>query len=136
MPEVPAWLTVASSLITLLVGNLLKPVFDFGAQRAENAAKAAERLRDDMLKYAAEVRAENKAIKAQNDELRRYYAQTANSLIDFRTFVLTEAGRAQYHHDRSEHEEVAKRLDSLIGGAQRLQLPLGGHNVPTETDAR
>ena len=135
MPDVPAWLAFVLSPVLVLVGNLAKPLFDFGARRVESAVRAAEALRDDMLKYAAEVRAENKAIKAQNDELRRYYAQTVNSLIDFRAFVMTEAGHAQFHNDRKEHDEVARHLDNLIGGAKRLQLPLGGHSVPTETDA-
>jgi len=136
MPDVPAWLAFVLSPVLVLVGNLAKPLFDFGAKRVESAVKAAEALRDDMLKYAADVRAENVVIRQQNEEIRRHYLQTASSLVDFRTFVMTEAGHAQFHNDRKEHDEVAKHLDNLIGGAKRLRLPLGGHSVPTETDAR
>ena len=135
MPDVPAWLAFVLSPVLVLLGNLAKPLFDFGARRVESAVKAAEALRDDMLKYAADVRAENVVIRQQNEEIRRHYLQTASSLVDFRTFVMTEAGHAQFHNDRKEHDEVAKHLDNLIGGAKRLRLPLGGHSVPTETDA-
>lgn len=135
MPDVPAWLAFALSPVLVLVGNLAKPLFDFGARRVESAVKAAEALRDDMLKYAADVRAENVVIRQQNEEIRRHYLQTASSLVDFRTFVMTEAGHAQFHNDRKEHDEVARHLDNLIGGAKRLRLPIGGRNVPTEPNA-
>lgn len=126
MPEVPAWLTVALAIITGLVGNFAKPLFDFGARRAEAAVKSAETVRDDMMRYAQEVRSENAVLRAQHQETRRYYYKTANALIDFRTFVLSEAGKAQYHNDRKEHGQVGKHLDEIIGGAKRLQLPIEG----------
>lgn len=136
MPDVPAWLTIVLSTVAGLAGNLAKPLFDFGARRAEATLKAAEALRDDMMRYAAQVRADHDVLSRQHEEMRRYYIQTANSLVDFRTFVMTEAGHAQFHNDRKEHDEVARHLDNLIGGAKRLRLPIGGHSVPTETDAR
>lgn len=135
MPDVPAWLAFVLSPVLVLVGNLAKPLFDFGARRVESAVRAAEALRDDMLKYVVEVRSENATLKSQHEEMRRWYIQTANVLVDFRAFVMTEARHAQLHNDRKEHDKVARHLDNLIGGAKRLQLPLGGHSVPTETNA-
>lgn len=143
MPDVPAWLTIVLSALTGLAGNLAKPMFDFRASRetikasaaakqAENAVAAAEKLRDSMLEYVAEVRVENAGIRQRLDYLEDYNARLIANHSDFRTFVLTEAGHAQFHNDRKEHEQVAKHLDNLIGGAKRLQLPLGGRNVPTE----
>lgn len=136
MPDVPAWLTIVLSTVAGLAGNLAKPLFDFGARRAEATLKAAEALRDDMMRYAAEVRAENAGIRQRLDYLEGYNARLIANHSDFRAFVLTEAGHAQFHNDRKEHDEVARHLDNLIGGAKRLRLPIGGHSVPTETDAR
>lgn len=125
MPEVPAWLTVALAIITGLVGNFAKPLFDFGARRAEAAVKAAESLRDDMLQYAAQVRADQQVVTQQFNEVRQHYIEAANTLIDFRTFVLAEAGKAQSYNDRKEHEQVGRHLDNLIGGAKKVRLPFG-----------
>jgi hypothetical protein len=136
MSEVPTWLALVLTTVAGLVGNLAKPLFDFSARRAEATLKAAEALRDDMMRYATEVRAENATLKSQHEETRRWYIQTANVLVDFRTFVMTEAGHAQFHNDRKEHQEVARHLDNLIGGAKRLSLPIGdAHAVQEKPNA-
>lgn len=133
--DAPIWLY---ALLFLLgggfIGNLAKPLFDFGARRAEAAVGAAQALRDDMMQYSVELKAEITVIKNHNRDLMAQNIDLTNSLVDFRSFVISEAGQAKYHNFRDEKEQVDEKLDTIIDGARRVRFR-SLHAVTTDPDA-
>lgn len=118
----PLWVTVSLALASLIAGNLIKPIFDTKATQLRSAIEGADQLRNDMLTYAAQVRAENEVIKQRNDELFAYNVSLINLHIDFRSFVINEASHAHVRNDRGDTAGVGQHLDNIISGAQKLNV--------------
>lgn len=116
----PWWVTALIGLATLVTGNLIPPLIGGRNDRLTTIVKGAEELRDDIMNYAAQVKAEAEIIKQENSRLHAWLHQQSVSFARYQGFVLRTAVTAQIENDQKNHGAVAKRLDEIIGATKEL----------------
>lgn len=113
--EVPWWVAALIAPTLLFVGNVIPPLIG-------NRTSAAEGLRDDMMKYAAQVKSDAESIRRQNEELFNALVVNTTQFSEFQGFVLRRSIAARIDLDQSDLEGVGAHLDELIGGAKKVNV--------------
>src|SRR5690606_34810126 len=118
IPDIPSWLAVALVVLSLLV----PPLFTRGNERGKRDLQVAEGLRDDMMRYSAQVKADSEATRQQNGQFFSALVDLNTSLSESQGFVLRRSIAARIDLDQKDFEGAANHLDELIGGTKKLDI--------------
>ena len=127
--ELPVWFVILSSTATLVLGNLVQPLFTNKREGNKLKVDAADKLRDDLQREVAQAREYHAKVQAQVEQARKENERLFSAVVsittnfnEFQMTMLRESIQVSILLDTKDTEAASARLDSLIRHIRSLQV--------------